>query len=63
MNTKDWRDYVTYVFAGGIFIAATLYTWAHPSDVNFATWATVCGTLACILKWLDIKDDKERDAQ
>jgi hypothetical protein len=42
---------------------ASLYVWRHPSDINFATWATVCGTLSCILKWLDITDDKQRDAQ
>jgi len=63
MNHKDWRDYMTYVFTGAILTIASVYVWHHPSDINFATWATVCGTLSCILKWLDITDDKQRDAQ
>lgn len=63
MNKHDWRDYLTYFFAGAIFTAATTYAWKHPSDVNFGTWAAVCGTLAAVLRWLDLKDDKEKDCQ
>ena len=63
MNHKDWRDFTTYAFAGIIVFYASWYIAKHPSDINFATWATVCGTVACILKWLDITDDKTRDAQ
>lgn len=62
MNTKDWRDYTTYAFAAAILAAATLYAWRHPSDANFATWAVVVGSITGVLRWLDLKDDKEKDA-
>ena len=63
MNHKDWRDFTTYAFAGLILFYASWYLAKHPSDISFATWATVSGSIVCLLKFLDIKDDKQKDAQ
>ena len=63
MNKKDWRDYLTYFFAAAIVIYASVYLWNNRSDTAFGIWAGVVGTLAAVLRWLDLRDDKERDAQ
>jgi len=63
VNEKDWRDYATYVFAAAILTIASAYIFTYPNTANFATWAAVCGTLATVLRWLDIRDDKEKDCE
>lgn len=61
MNKKDWRDYLTYVFAAAIMAFASVYLWKHPSDAAFGIWAGVVGSIVTALRWLDLKDDKEKD--
>ena len=61
MNKKDWRDYTTYAFAGIILIYASWYLFGHPSEVSFATWAGIVGSITAVLRWLDISDDKRAD--
>jgi hypothetical protein len=47
----------------GIQGAATAFIFAHPDTMNFATWATLCGTLTGAYHWLILKDDKTPDAR
>jgi hypothetical protein len=59
MDTRDW---VVIGLMAGIQAAATVFVFKHPDSVNFATWATVCGTLTGAYHWMVIRDSKEKDA-
>lgn len=58
----DVRDWIVIGLMAGIQVAATVFIFEHPDAVNFATWATVCGTLATAYHWLVIRDSKQADA-
>lgn len=58
----DIRDWVVIGLMGGIQFAATVFIFAHPDAMNFATWATICGTLTGAYHWMVIKDSKTKDA-
>jgi heme/copper-type cytochrome/quinol oxidase subunit 4 len=58
----DIRDWIVIGLMAAIQIAATVFVFLHPDAVNFATWATVCGTLTTAYHWLVIRDSKQADA-
>lgn len=55
-------DYLVGGLVTAMWIFAGIYLWIHPSDLNFATWGGICGTLTCVYHWLNIKDDKQKDS-
>ena len=57
----DIRDWFVLASLCTILIAASIYLFKHPSDVNYAAWGAVCGTLISAYHWLTIRDDKEDD--
>lgn len=59
LDFSDW-----FVMAGitAILISGTMFIYLHPSEVNFATWAGLMVTVTGVYHWLDIRDDKEKDA-
>ena len=59
MDTRDW---VVIGLMGAIQLAATVFVFAHPDVVNFATFATLTGTLITAYHWVIVKDQKEKDA-
>jgi hypothetical protein len=61
MNRSDWRDYAVYALVVALGVFGSVYLWKHPSEVSFATWATVCGGIVAAMRWFDLRDDKEAD--
>lgn len=59
MDTRDW---VVIGLMATIQLAATVFLFKKPDPVNFATWATVCGTLTGAYHWMVIRDSKQADA-
>ena len=59
MDTRDW---IVIGLMGLIQGAATVFVFKHPDAMNFATWATVCGTLVTAYHWIVVKDSKQADA-
>lgn len=51
------------VLVTGAWVASTVYLFRHPSDMNFATWATLCGTMTGFYHFMTVKDDKTKDCQ
>jgi hypothetical protein len=60
MDTRDW---IVISLMAVIEIAATVFVFKHPDAINFATWATVCGTLATAYHWIVVKDSKTPDSR
>jgi hypothetical protein len=60
MDTRDW---IVIALMAGIQLAATVFLFGHPDAVNFATWATVTGTLTGAYHWMVIRDSKIKDAE
>jgi hypothetical protein len=61
MKRLDIRDYFVLASLGAMLIAASVYLFKHPSDINYAAWGAVCGTLVSAYHWLAIGDDKRKD--
>lgn len=59
MDFRDWFVVAMIVLIG---VAATVFLFKHPEAVNFATWATIVGTLSTLYHFLVIKDSKQADA-
>lgn len=59
MDTRDW---VIIALMANIQIVASIFVFKHPDAVNFATWATVAGTLTGAYHWMVIRDSKQADA-
>ena len=59
----DARDWVVIGLMAAIEIAATAFLFYRPDSVNFATWATVCGTLITAYHWIVIRDSKTPDSR
>lgn len=57
----DIRDWIIVISMAGIQVAATVFIFKHPETLNFATWATVTGTLAGSYHWANLKDSKTPD--
>lgn len=58
---RDLRDHVVMVLVSSAWIASTVYIYKHPSDMNFATWATLCGTMTGFYHFMCVRDDKIPD--
>jgi hypothetical protein len=58
----DARDWVVIVLMASIQGAGTWFIFEHPDGVNFATWATMCGTLIGAYHWMVLRDSKIPDA-
>ena len=59
MDTRDWIIVGSMV---AIQIAGTVFVFKFPTDMNFATWGTVCSVLTSAYHYLVIKDSKAPDA-
>jgi len=59
----DVRDWVVIGLMAAIQVAATVFVFMYHDAVNFATWATVCGTLTGAYHWMVIRDSKTKDAE
>lgn len=57
----DWRDVAVLVIFTAGFAAATTYLFKHPSDMNFATFAALFGTLSAAYHWIITYDSKHPD--
>jgi hypothetical protein len=62
VNKTRWGDILIGLLVAIMWVAATVYLFKHPSDISFGTWGTICGTMLCAYKWIDMRDDKEKDA-
>jgi hypothetical protein len=51
------------VLVTGAWVASTVYLFRHPSDMNFATWATLCGTMTGFYHYMTQRDDKTPDCE
>lgn len=56
------RDWIVIVLMADIQLAATVFIFLHPDGINFATWATLAGTLTGAYHWMVIRDQKQADA-
>jgi hypothetical protein len=59
MDIRDWFILFHLNAAG---IAATVFVFKHPEPMNFATLATLLGTLVSCYHWFVLKDSKQADA-
>lgn len=59
MNARDW---FVMMLAGGLWAAATVFIFKHPSEANFVTWSTFSGTMLAAYHWMVIRDQKVCDA-
>lgn len=62
MNTLNFRDWFVIVVSTGLWLAATWFLFTHPGEANFATWATVSGSMLGAYHWMVIRDQKIRDS-
>jgi hypothetical protein len=60
MDTRDW---IVIGLMGLIQVASTVFVFKHPDAINFATWATLCGTLVGAYHWMVIRDSKTPDSK
>jgi uncharacterized membrane protein len=58
----DVRDWVVIGLMAAIEVTSTVFVFVHPDAINFATWATLCGTLISAYHWTIYKDSKVPDA-
>jgi hypothetical protein len=56
------RDWIVIVLMADIQLAATVFIFLHPDTLNFATWATLAGTLTGAYHWIVTRDQKIPDA-
>jgi hypothetical protein len=61
-NLRDFRDDAVMGLVTAAWISATVFLFIHPSEVNFATWATFSATICGVYHWLCVFDDKRPDA-
>jgi hypothetical protein len=60
---SDVKDYVTMVLVTGFGAAATWYLFLpHHDNTAFSIWSTILGTLIGAYHFLNIHDDKVKDA-
>lgn len=59
----DLTDWLIAFLVTAAWIAATVFLFIHPDPLNFATWATVSGTLVGVYHWLRVRDDKIKDSE
>jgi hypothetical protein len=59
---RDLRDHLVMTIVTGAWVISTWFLWEHPTDVNFATWAGFGATMTGTYHWLNLRDDKEKDA-
>lgn len=52
----DLRDWLVGGLVPGMWTFASVYLWQHPTDINFATWATASATMIGAYHYLNIKD-------
>ncbi|HXS14414.1 MAG TPA: hypothetical protein VN734_17075 [Acidobacteriaceae bacterium] len=62
MNKLDIRDWFVMILAGLLWGIATFFLFRHPTEANFATWATLSGTMLGAYHWMVIRDQKVPDA-
>ena len=53
---RDYRDFFALALVLLIFIISTVYLIVYHSESNFATWATVCATVATASSWVSRTD-------
>lgn len=58
----DFTDWFVLISISAILGIGSAYIYIHPSDINFATWAGLCATVTGVYHFLDIRDDKVKDA-
>lgn len=58
----DCKDVLTMVIFTAAFGAATRYLFVHPSDLNYATYATLVATMSGVYHWICTWDSKNKDA-
>ena len=59
---KDIRDQFVMASIICAWVVASVYLFIYHSDTAFGVWGTVCGTLTGLYHFLNIRDDKEKDA-
>jgi hypothetical protein len=59
----DARDWVIIGLMAAIEGAAIAFVFKHWDPLNFATFATLSGTLISAYHWMVIKDSKTKDAE
>jgi hypothetical protein len=59
---SDFRDWFVLLHLNAAGIAATVFLFKHPDPLNFATWATMLGTISGCYHWFMIRDQKIPDA-
>lgn len=57
----DLDDWFVAALVTTAWIFSAVFLWRHPSDLNFATFATLSGTLVGVYHFLSVKDDKSED--
>ena len=63
MKIVDHTDLIVFLMVSLAWIAGTVFLFMHPSDMNFATWATFSATITAVYHWIIFKDSKIPDAQ
>ncbi len=58
----DFRDWFVMAHVNAAGIAATVFLFKHYDPLNFATWATMLGTIIGCYHWFVLKDSKQADA-
>lgn len=61
-NKQDIRDWVVMALVTLICLAATIFLFAYPAPMNFATWSGVVATICGVYHFLTVSDDKRSDA-
>ena len=62
MNKQDYRDTFVLMMVSGGWVAATVFLFLYPTQMNFATWAALVATVGGIYHYLCVSDDKREDA-
>lgn len=59
----DFRDWFVVALILGITVFGGWFVKTHPDPINFATFATLIGTLTTFYHITVVKDSKQADAQ
>ena len=52
--TMEARDWFVIVLTAVLWCVSTVYLFKHPSEGDFATWATLSGTVLTAYHWMVI---------
>jgi hypothetical protein len=59
----DLDDWFVAALVTSAWLFSAVFLWRHPTDLNFATFATLSATMIGAYHWISFKDDTTPDSE